>query len=399
MHPDLVPPDFVNGTPIGPWAKSFPASSWGMTTGEFLATEPRLSDFATPLLTIESAATAHNVALMANWIETRGFELAPHGKTTMSPQLWQQLLDGGAWGITLATGWQVQLARAFGFSRLILANQLIDPVVLRWLATELEDPSFEFMCWVDSIAGVELMRAGLTGVCRPVDVVIELGSRRTGARTVEEALAVVAAVDAAPELRLVGVGGYEGSAGSTRSSDDVGAVRSWLDRLVNLHGAVQWEREPIVTAGGSAYFDLVAEALAPLVGRARVILRSGAYQLHDDLHYARLTPLAELRSAIHGWSRVLSTPEPGLAILDGGKRDFPYDLDLPVTAHGPVTKLNDQHGYLSTDAGADAVAVGDVVRLSLSHPCTALDKWRLIPVIEDANAADPRVIDLIRTFF
>jgi len=368
-----------------------------MTPGEFLATQPRLSDFATPLLTIESAATAHNVALMAQWIEARGFELAPHGKTTMAPQLWQQLLDGGAWGITLATGWQVQLARAFGFSRLILANQLIDPIVLRWLATELEDPSFEFMCWVDSIASIELMRAGLTGASRPVDVVIELGSLRTGARTVAEALAVVAAVDAAPELRLVGVGGYEGSAGSTRSSDDVGAVRSWLDRLVDLHGAVQWEREPIVTAGGSAYFDLVAEALTPLVGRARVILRSGAYQLHDDVHYARLTPLAELRSAIHGWSRVLSTPELGLAILDGGKRDFPYDLDLPVTAHGPVTKLNDQHAYLATDA--DTVAVGDVVRLSLSHPCTAMDKWRLVPVIDDANAADPRVIDLIRTYF
>ncbi len=395
MHPDFLRPDLTEGVVIGPWAKSFPASSWGMTKDKFLATEPRLSGFATPLLTIERAATAHNVVLMAQWIETRGFELAPHGKTTMAPQLWQQLLDGGAWGITLATGWQVQLARSFGFSRLILANQLIDPVVLRWLATELDDPSFEFMCWVDSVESVELMRAGLLGATRPVDVVIELGSRRTGARTVEEALDVVAAVNTAPELRLVGVGGYEGSAGNTRSSDDVGAVRSWLDRLVELHGAVQWEREPIVTAGGSAYFDLVAEALAPLVGHARVILRSGAYQLHDDVHYARLTPLAELRSAIHGWSRVLSTPEPGLAILDGGKRDFPYDLDLPVSALGPVTKLNDQHAYLSTAA----VAVDDVVRLSLSHPCTAMDKWRLIPVIDDANADDPCVIDLISTYF
>ena len=395
MHPDFLRPGLIKDAAIGPWAKSFPALSWGMTTGEFLATQPRLSGFATPLLTIEGAATAHNVALMAQWIKTRGFELAPHGKTTMAPQLWQQLLDGGAWGITLATGWQAQLARSFGFSRLILANQLIDPLVLRWLATELDDPSFEFMCWVDSVESVELMRAGLVGATRPVDVVIELGSRRTGARTVEEALNVVAAVNTAPELRLVGVGGYEGSAGNTRSSDDVGAVRSWLDRLVDLYGAVQWEREPIVTAGGSAYFDLVAEALAPLVGHARVILRSGAYQLHDDVHYARLTPLAELRSAIHGWSRVLSTPEPGLAILDGGKRDFPYDLDLPVSALGVVTKLNDQHAYLSTNA----VAVGDVVRLSLSHPCTAMDKWRLIPVIDDANADDPRVIDLIRTYF
>ncbi|MCY7413794.1 MAG: alanine racemase [Salinibacterium sp.] len=380
---------------IGPWAKSFPASSWGMTRREYLEREPRLSEFATPLLTIDASAAAHNVALMAQWLDARGLEIAPHGKTTMAPQLWQQLLDGGAWGITLATGWQVQLARSFGVGRIILANQLIDPVLLRWLATALEDPSFEFMCWVDSLASVELMRAGLAGAARPVDVVVELGSRRTGARTVAEALAVVTAVNAAPELRLVGVGGYEGSAGSTRSSSDVGAVRFWLDQLVALHDAVKWERKPIVTAGGSAYFDLVAEALAPLVGRARVILRSGAYQLHDAVHYARLTPLAGLRSAIHGWSRVLSTPEPGLAILDGGKRDFPYDLDLPVTEHGALTQLNDQHGYLSTDAAA----VGDIVRLSLSHPCTAMDKWRLVPVIDDASGDDPRVVNLVHTYF
>jgi Asp/Glu/hydantoin racemase len=39
------------------------------------------------------------------------------------------------------------------------------------------------------------------------------------------------------------------------------------------------------------------------------------------------------------------------------------------------------------------------VRLGLSHPCTALDKWQLIPVIDDVDAADPVVTGLIRTFF
>ena len=159
---------------LGPWAKSFPSSSWGMTAREFLSTEPRLSSFATPLLTIDREAAAGNVAVMADWLVERGLEIAPHGKTTMAPQLWQQLLDGGAWGITLATGWQVQLARSFGVRRIILANELIDPVALRWLGVELADPSFEFACWVDSVDSVELMRAGLAGAARAVDVVVEL---------------------------------------------------------------------------------------------------------------------------------------------------------------------------------------------------------------------------------
>jgi D-serine deaminase-like pyridoxal phosphate-dependent protein len=60
-----------------------------------------------------------------------------------------------------------------------------------------------------------------------------------------------------------------------------------------------------------------------------------------------------------------------------------------------VSALNDQHTYLR-DA---EVVVGDVVRLGVSHPCTAFDRWTLIPVLDDADADHPRVVDLVRTFF
>ncbi len=384
---------------LGPWAKSFPPSCWGLSIRELVESRPRLSDFATPLLTIDGSATAHNVGLMAAWLGERGLRIAPHGKTTMAPQLWQQLLDGGAWGITLATAWQVQLARSFGFSRIILANELIDPVALAWLGTELADPEFEFLCWVDSIEAVELMCRGLGSAARPVDVAVELGASggRTGARSLEQALAVAAAVDAAPQLRLAGVAGYEGSYGNSRTDDSVAAVQSFLDRLVAVHDAIHWDVRPIVTAGGSAFFDLVADTLAPLVDSATVILRSGAYQLHDDGFYDAVTPLPQLKAAIHGWARVISRPETTLAILDGGKRDFPYDLGLPTTRFGSVERINDQHSYVRVDG--DGPSVGDVLRLGLSHPCTALDKWRAIPVIDDASADDPVVTDVVLTYF
>ncbi len=382
---------------LGPWAKSFPSRSWGMTQREFLATSPTLADFATPLLTLDAGALASNVSLMADWVASRGLEIAPHGKTTMAPQLWQQLLDAGAWGITLATMWQVQVARSFGVSRIILANEVVDPVALEWLSSELADESFEFVCWADSVESVAAMRAGLARAARAVDVVVELGSAggRTGARGVDAALAVASAVDAAPELRLVGVGGYEGSYARERTPEGIAAVERYLDEIVALHGQVAWGAKPIVTAGGSAWFDLVAERLAALVGEATVILRSGAFQIHDDGFYRGITPVSGLRSAMHGWSRVVSTPEQGLAILDGGKRDFPYDEGMPVTEFGVVEKLNDQHAYVTTDA----LEVGQLVRLGLSHPCTAFDKWRLIPVVDDADAATPMVVDLVSTYF
>jgi D-serine deaminase-like pyridoxal phosphate-dependent protein len=158
----------------------------------------------------------------------------------------------------------------------------------------------------------------------------------------------------------------------------------------------------IITAGGSAYPDLVADAFGP-VDRRR-ILRSGAYVSHDHGHYAHLSPFA-LEPAFRVWAAVVSIPEPGLAFLNMGKRDVSYDLDLPtplaVLCDGverpvqslSVTALNDQHTYLSDPAGE--LRVGDWVACGISHPCTMFERWSALPVIDSEH----KVTDLVRTFF
>lgn len=412
---------------ISPEFRSFPTSAWGSTYTEFLDDDPTLSDFQTPVLTLERAALESNVAVMAEWMRDRGLHIAPHGKTTMAPKLWKQVLDAGAWGITLATPWQVQLARSFGIKRILLANTLVDPAALRWIADELRDDDFEFYCWVDSVESIRAMEAALAGVKlhRPIDVVVELGAPggRSGARSIEAALWIADTVVASPVLRVRGVGGYEGSLAHDRKPRSLAAVKRYLDEIVLLNGllAQHYGRlRPIVTAGGSAYFDIVAEKFARLVDTATVILRSGAYQVHDDGFYAGISPFAShdrrLRSAMHGWARVVSRPERGLALLDGGKRDFPIDEGLPhpqlvvgldpgasahVLAGSEIIALNDQHAHLTLGehVSDQDLPVGSIVRLGLSHPCTAMDKWRLIPMIDDASGADPRVVDLVRTWF
>ncbi|MGV0744057.1 alanine racemase [Mycolicibacterium sp. XJ870] len=408
---------------LGPAHKGLPREAWGMTARAYLATGPTLDRMWTPLLTVDRARLDSNVSVMSDWARSSGVLLAPHGKTTMAPQLWAQQLDAGAWGITLATPWQVQLARSFGVARIMLANAIVDPAALAWLAAELDaDPSFEFFSWADSVQTVELMERilGSTPNERPVDVIVELGAPggRTGARSVEAAQAVAAAVHRSARLRLAGVGGYEGALAHDRESTGLGAVRSYLDELGRLHRHLSglYPGEAIVTAGGSAYQDVVVEALAAVADdQTSVVVRSGAYVIHDDGFYAGISPLiagrAErpLRSAMHGWARTVSRPEPELALLDAGKRDLPFDEGLPAPQRlsdgsdlpdATVTALNDQHAFLRLPgASADDVPVGSVVRLGLSHPCTAFDKWRLIPVIDDADAATPRIVDLIHTFF
>ncbi|MFD8910340.1 amino acid deaminase [Streptomyces sp. NPDC059575] len=403
--------------------KGLPPDAAGLTVGELTDQRRNLftGDFSTPLLALSAERLEHNLALMEAYTERHGLAFAPHGKTSMAPQLFARQVERGAWGITVAMPHQVWVAREFGIERIFLANELVDPAALRRLAAELSaDPGFRFVCYVDSVRGVELMDAALAGTDRPVDVVVELAAgegARTGARTEADCLAVAAAVAATDTLRLVGVAGYEGEVPKA----DPERVAAYLKRLTALAATLDAEGrfaeadEIVVSAGGSAWFDAVAEVFAEIPELSRPVLkllRSGAYLSHDDGHYRRITPFnrvpeeGALEPAFRLWAQVVSRPEPGQAFANAGKRDAAYDLDLPEAqvvrrdgAERPATgvevsALSDQHMWLRTTPEAD-VMVGDWISFGLSHPCTSFDKWPLIPVAE----ADGTVVEYIRTFF
>lgn len=406
--------------------KGLPARAIGMTVEEFLATGPRLEEFWTPLVVLDDDAMRANVETMAAWCAERRLDLMPHGKTTMAPELWARQTDAGALGITLATMGQVRTGRSLGLDSIMLANAAVDPRSLAWLAGELADPGFRFVCWADSVATVEAMEVPLreAGTPRPVDVCVELGAAggRTGARSIEEARRIAERIAASDVLRLAGVAGYEGSLAHDRSAAGLAAVRGYLEAQLDLHRALAPlydDGELYLTAGGSAYFDLVADvwAGAERDARTRFVLRSGAYIVHDDGFYRGISPFDEgaadagdggprFRNAMHGIARVVSAPEADLVLVDAGKRDLPYDEGLPIpraTAAelaGPwrpveatVSAMNDQHSYVR---GA-ALSIGSVVRFGLSHPCTTFDKWRLVPVVESAGS--DVVVGLVRTYF
>lgn len=396
---------------LGAWAKGFPARVAGLRLSQVEQAGLHLSDLVTPVLTVHADALAHNEQTVFAWAEQQGVLLAPHGKTTMAPALWQRLLDAGAWGISVATPWQAEVAVAAGVPTVLIANAVTDAAAAHRLGELLAaDEGLRVLCWADSVDGVRILADALADAARPLDVLVELGGAhgRTGARSVPEGQRIAAAIAEAPGLRLAGVTGYEGPFGPDRSAASVAAVDAYLETLVELHRLLDYPEgtRPVVSAGGSSFPDRAAAVLSPLAAEADVVLRSGAFQIHDDGFYSRMSPFGELtgtaplRSAMHAWSRVVSQPEDALALLDAGRRDVPFDLDLPVpqSVEGQITALNDQHAFLRLADGAQ-VAVGEVVRLGLSHPCTAFDKWRVVAVIDDPDADDPRVIGAVATCF
>jgi D-serine dehydratase len=386
-------------------------------------------DFMFPVMLLKQSALRHNIEAMAAMCKRHGVSLAPHGKTTMSPQLFQMQLDAGAWAVTAATMWQVRVWRAFGAGTVILANELVEPASIRWIAAELRrDPDFDFYCLVDSVAEVRLLEATLdgAGLERRLPLLLELGlaGGRTGCRTRDEALEVAREVASSRRLSLAGVEGFEGIIGGTDLAGMLEKVDTFLTEMrtlvIELDGAHLFDQsaEVMITAGGSAFLDRVIAGFGKplrLSRPTRVVLRSGCYVTHDAVHYkeqspfgSRLADTGPLEEALEAWGVVLSRPEPDLALLGFGKRDVPHDLELPVPrlvkrageplrkllAGASITALNDQHAYLKVPNGEE-LAVGDLVGCGVSHPCTAFDKWRLLPLVDD----DYRVVDAVLTYF
>jgi len=383
-----------------------------------------------PLATLRTSALMHNLTWMQDWARRKGVQLAPHGKTTMSPELFRLQLQAGAWGMTVATVHQLQQALGAGARRCIIANQVLADADLDGLDALLArhgDARVWFL--VDSLAQLAMVedwkRRRASG--RRFDVLLELGTPgfRTGCRSHEEALALARGLAASTAVRLGGLECYEGGLATCDSAHDSEAVSALVRRVRALVVAIDAEGlwgdgQVLTTAGGSAIFDLVIPLLTgyPLSRPVQGVLRSGCYVTHDHGRYADFLRLVEqreglqasLQPAIEIWAMVQSVPEPGLALLSAGRRDVSFDQRMPLpvrwAARGSRTiqaapalwevhALSDQHAHMRFDPAGVSPRVGDRVALGISHPCTTFDKWHWMALVDD----QARITGAIGTHF
>jgi D-serine dehydratase len=353
---------------------------------------------------------------MAHYCRHHRVELAPHAKTSLSPQLIRRQMEAGAWGATAATAAQVRGLLDIGVTRILLANLLVDPVAIRWIVTHVLGDGTGFSCYVDSLASVALLdsECGQVGLAGPLDVLLEVGyvGGRTGVRSLGESLEVARAVNQSDHLCLVGVAGYEGLMPVAATGEPAG-LEAYLESIAQaarqLHAAGLFAagRVPLISAGGSAYFDRVVARLGPdrFTFPVQTVLRSGCYLTHDHGIYRRTSPFdgrgtpsgPRLHPALELLASVLSRPEPTLAIVGFGRRDVPFDDQLPLVlgryrhdrrrSDMPgvrVTKLNDQHAFLQVPEELE-VSLGELWSFGVSHPCGAFDRWPAIPLVDDGH--------------
>lgn len=391
-----------------------PASYPSLSSGEVIV----------PALALRIDRVEANIAEMARYCSRVGVGLAPHVKTTLSIDVARMQLESGAWGMTAANLAQAEMLIRAGSRRIIIANQIVQDRELDWLLQVRQgEPELEILTLVDSVASVDaLARAAARAPGgRPLRALVEVGQSggRAGVRTLAEGLEVARRVSEAPGVELAGVECFEGATGESTLDRILASVSRLLELVAQLAGEIDRlglvgrSAPPLCTAGGSAYFDrVVADLTAALPQGWQIVLRSGCYVTHDHGLYADRTPSTrdatapQLRAALGLWARVLSIAEPGLAIVGFGRRDAGSDAGMPIpltthrgevvidlVGHATCTALNDQHAYISFSQAHVDLQVADLVEFGISHPCTTIDKWSEILVVDDQS----RVIDTLKT--
>ncbi|WP_233080681.1 amino acid deaminase [Rheinheimera soli] len=382
-------------------------------------------DICLPAAALKQQAIVHNLNWMQSFANRSKVLLAPHGKTSMTPWLFQQQLAAGAWGLTVATAYQAQTAADAGARHIILANQLVGKANMALIAKLLQDGTEVYVC-VDHQDQVQALSDFFQPLQLNIAVLIELGVNggRCGCRTETDVMALAHQINSLPAVQLAGIEFYEGVVKGPEPEQSVRYLVRQAASLMQHFTDLQLLQYPtqLISGAGSVWYDVVAEELsaAALPERVKLVLRPGCYISHDEGIYqqAQKQVLArsalacslgdDLENALELAVYVQSLPEPGLAVLGFGKRDAAFDAGLPqATAlyrHGVLLtdqlqncetiKVMDQHAFWSYDERVQP-QIGDIVLLSTSHPCLTFDKWRTLWVVDE----NYNLLEEVDTFF
>lgn len=363
-----------------------------------------------PAALLKKTALENNIAWMQRYADARGVSLAPHGKTTMTPWIFQAQQRAGAWGIGVGSAWQASAAMASGVERVLMVNQLVGRANMQAVSRlKAHYRAAEFICCIDSLANARALSAFFSERQQTLDVLIEQGvaGGRCGCRSVEDALALAQAAAELPGLRLRGLELYEGVLHGDDPQPQVEALlRQAADLACRMEHLV--EGEFVLTGAGTVWYDVVCNIwlAAKKPARCRIVIRPGCYITHDrgiyDIAQKALVardPIAcdlggDLTSALELMAMVQSVPEADRAVVNFGKRDCAFDAGLPqpvaryrngaqLSAEGiESVGIMDQHCMLRLAPGSD-VQVGDILVFGTSHPCLTFNKWKTLLLVDE----------------
>jgi D-serine deaminase-like pyridoxal phosphate-dependent protein len=324
-----------------------------------------LSGVDTPAALLDLDLFENNASRLHRYLAEHGRTWRPHVKAHKSPELARRQLEVGAIGITCAKLSEAEVMVASGISEVLIANQLGTPA--KWQrAAALQRDAHVIVCVDDPVHLQWAANAALAaGVTIPLFIEVDVGMRRAGVTSDQDAVDLAAATTAMPGIELAGLMGYEGHLPRVWPwAEKVSRCADALGSLISAARAVRAAGYPvdIVSSGGTGTFEATAEL--PLLtecqaGGGCMMDRFYAEECHVDLAPA-LTLL----------TTTISVRPAGRAVVDAGFKALGWltGFSLPRVlspAGVEVAALSAEHGMLALDD--DALHVGDQVQLIPSY--------------------------------
>lgn len=354
----------------------------------------------TPCVVIDVAQAKRNIEKMQASADAAGCILRPHIKTHKMPLFARMQLEAGCGGITTAKVSEAEAMAEGGCDDIFIAYPMVGAFRIR-RALALLPRLRRLILAVDSMECARPLSdaAAAAGVTAEVRLEIDTGLRRTGVPR-DRFLALAKEIAELPGLSLTGIYTFRGLVLHGEPTTDNRAAAA-------EEGALMADMAAQLRAAGIEIRDVSAGSTPTGVLLAQTGLvtefRPGTYVFND--HMVCMEQAARPSEiAARLYATVVSTPEEGYAVIDGGTKTFPMDIPLDQPPyHYPgyalvagddnlqLRRMNEEHGILTARNGRTGLRVGQVLELIPIHICTALNMQNQVWLYEDGTLRTEKV--------
>lgn len=368
-----------------------------------------ISEIETPALMVDLDIMEANMDKMMQFLEHSGagVGIRPHAKTHKTPEIAMTQMERGALGICCAKLGEAEALAEGGVPDILIANQIVGERKIRRLVALSKKPGLDLKVAVDTRENLEDIssEAARQGGRVGIVVEVEVGLRRGGVRTVEEAVELAKLAATLPGVWYAGIMGYEGHAVFMPDYEarEAAANRSY-DILLGVRDAIKEQAgldSGIVSAAGTGTFAFAAKR------RGLTDIQAGSY-IFMDLRYGQ-TAGVDFANSLAVVATITGHPEPDLYICDAGLKSMTKEFSTvaPLPSYGlKVIDMSEEHITLGPDKAPlqlpslteldqkyakpakRPLGVGDKILLIPSHCCTTVNLHDLLYAVRDGKVED-----------
>jgi D-serine deaminase-like pyridoxal phosphate-dependent protein len=328
----------------------------------------------TPCLVVDEDILDQNIRTMQSFLDSRGKQLRPHGKTHKCSRIAQKQVSAGCVGVCVAKTSEAGVLIENGLRGVLITSPVVtDHKIEKLMACLSRDP--ELMVVVDNPSNARKLNEAANQAGRRLSVLVDLdpGNGRTGA-VFQEGLALGEWVQTLPSLRLRGIQCYAGHVQHIPSFEHRRqASVGWLHRAAEVFRQFQAHglASEIFTGSGTGTYEIDFQV------NELTDLQAGSYTLMDaeylnigssqnPLKFERFPPALTLLTT------VISSNHPGFFTVDAGLKALYHHGGTPTILHPDGLGLSyewwgDEHGRINVPGTQRKFELGEVLELIVSH--------------------------------